>query len=78
MNKMKIKARFSDKAPAHIADIERLTITIGEFEVEIVAVSDFPSGQVKGLSIRLDGPLGETLAAFPRASNTLVLSPRRL
>lgn len=71
---MNLEARFHAKKPEQISDVERLTITIGEFEIELVEVG---TDRKPVLQIRLDGPLGDSLAVFPRASNTILIAPRR-
>ncbi len=71
---MNIAARFIDKRPQTIEDVERLTITIGDFEIEIIA---HPVDGKHVLQVRLDEPLGDSLVVFPRASNMLLLCPRR-
>lgn len=67
---MKIEARFADKAPEQISDVERLTITHGECVLEIALTG-------AGLHLRLDEPLGKALAVFPHATNTVVLRATR-
>lgn len=76
--KMQLEARFEARPPVEIADVEKLTIVVGEVEVEIAPVFEFPGGAVRGLRVRLDLPSGDSLAAFPRADNVVVLSARRL
>lgn len=71
---MNLEARFRVKKPEQISDVERLTITIGEFEIELVEVG---TDRKPALQVRLDGPLGDSLTVFPRAGNTLLLAPRR-
>ena len=71
---MDIEARFKDKMPQTIKSVERLVITVGEFEIEVV---QYPTDGKPALYIRCDKPTGDSLAVFPYAGNSIVLAPRR-